>query len=106
MSKKVIFNGIEIFASEDDRSAQSLLGFVENIIARLEASLDGTDENFNISIDTNFFPNKATKYNITINGVMDQKTRDKVMKILQKSTETKDAKITGSIKVDLQIRDI
>ena len=105
MSKKVVFNGIEIFASEDDQSAQSLLGFVENIITRLEASLDGTDENFNISIDTNFFPNKATKYNITINGIMNQKTRDKVMKILQKSTETKDAKITGSIKVDLQIRD-
>ncbi len=106
MSKKVVFNGIEIFASEDDQSAQSLLGFVENIITRLETSLNGTDGNFNISIDTNFFPNKATKYNIIINGNMDQKTRDKVMKILQKSAETKDARITGSIKVDLQIRDV
>ena len=105
MSKKVVFNGIEIFASEDDQSAKSLLGFVEAIITRLESNLDSTDENFNISINTNFSPNKSTKYNISVNGITNRKTRDKVVKILQKSTETKSGRVSGTLKVDLQVED-
>ena len=105
MTKKVVFNGIEIFASEDDQSAKSLLGFVEAIISRLETSLDSADENFNISINTIFSPNKATKYNISINGITNRRTRDKVVKILQKSTETKSGRVSGTLKVDLQIED-
>jgi hypothetical protein len=105
MAKKVVFNGIEIFASEDDQSANSLLGFVEAIITRLENNLDSGDENFNLSINTNFSPNKSTKYNISINGITSRRTRDKVVKILQKSTETKGGKVSGTLKVDLQVED-
>ena len=105
MSKKVIFNGIEISTSEDDQSASSLLGYVENIISQLESDLESGDENFNMSIDTNFSPNKSTKYNITIDGITNQETREKVVKILQKSTDTKGGKISGTLKVDFQIRD-
>ena len=105
MSKKVVFSGIEIFASEDDQSATSLLGFVEAIISRLESNLDSTDENFNMSINTNFSPNKSTKYSISINGITNRKTRDKVVKILQKSTETNGGAVSGTLKVDLQVKD-
>ena len=105
MSKKVVFNGIEIFASEDDQSAKSLLGFVEAIITHLENNLDNADENFNMSINTNFSPNKSTKYNISINGITNRRTRDKVVKILQKSTETKGLRVSGTLKVDLKVED-
>ncbi len=105
MTKKVIFNGIEIFANEDEQSAKSLLSLVENIITRLESNLDSTDENFNISIDTVFSPNAATKHHVTINGTANRKIKDKVFKILRKSTESKNGKITGTLKVDLQIQD-
>ena len=105
MGKKVLFNGIEISAPEDEQSAISLFGVIENIISLLESSLDSSDENFNMSVNTNFFPNKLTKYNISINGSLKRKTRDKVVKILQKSAETKDGKISGTLKVDFQVRD-
>lgn len=105
MSKKVIFSGIEILAPGDDQSAKRLLGLVENMITRLEASLDSTDENFTISINTTFSISKATKYNISIEGITNRKTRDKVVRILQKSTETKKEKVAGTLKVDLQVQD-
>jgi len=105
MSKKVVFNGIEIFPSDDGQSAKGLLGFVESIITRLESNLDSGDENFNMSINTKFSPNHSTKYNISINGITKQKTRDKVVKILQNSTENKKSQVSGTLKVDLQVGD-
>jgi hypothetical protein len=105
MSKKVVFSGIEILSPGDDQSSKRLLGFVESMITRLEASLDGTDENFSISIHATFSATKATKYNISIEGITNRKTRDKVVRILQKSTETKNEKVAGVLKVDLQVQD-
>ena len=105
MSKKVIFNGIEISATEDDQSASSLLWYVESIITQLESNLDSGEENFDMSIKTNFSPDKSTIYAISIEGITNRETRDKVVKILQKSTEVKGGKISGTLKVDFQIRD-
>jgi hypothetical protein len=105
MSKKVVFGGIEILAAGDEQSAKRLLGFVEGMITRLESGLDSTDENFSISIHTTFSATKATKYNISVEGITNRKTRDKVVRILQKSTETKNEKVTGTLKVDLQVQD-
>ena len=52
MSKRVVFNGIEILTSEDDISAKSFFDFAEEVIELLETSLDKTDENFHLSINT------------------------------------------------------
>lgn len=105
MSKRVVFNGIEINALEGEQSAKGLLGFVENIITRLESGLDKGDENFNMSINTSFSSSRSTKYNISIRGITNNRTRDKVVGILQKSAEVKKGRVSGTLKVDLQVQD-
>jgi hypothetical protein len=106
MSKKVVFNGIEILTNESDASAQSMLGFVESIINKLESELDGNDENFHLSINMDFAPNRSTKHSFSVTNLSNNGTRGKVIKILEKSTNLRKNKILGSVKVELQISDV
>jgi hypothetical protein len=105
MSKKVVFNGIEILTNESDSSAQSMLGFVESVINRLESDLDRGDENFHLSINMDFAPNHSIKHRFSVTSLSNNGTREKVMKILEKSTNLRDNKISGTVRVDLQVED-
>ena len=106
MSKKVVFNGIEILTNEDDSSVQDMLGFVESIIDGLETELDRTDENFHMSINMDFTPNRSTKHSFSMTNLSNNGTRGKVMRILEKSTNMRESKILGSMKIELQVEDI
>jgi hypothetical protein len=105
MSKKVVFNGIEIFFSEDDISAKSFFDFVEEVIILLERSLDEADENFHLRINTEFFLNRKPKHSISVNGLKNQKTRDKVVVILQKANSVLSSHAVGTASVNLSIED-
>ena len=105
MGKKVVFNGIEILTSEDDISARSFFDFTEEVIDLLETSLDGTDENFHLSINTEFFLNKSPRHSISVNGLSSQRTRDKVMRILQRTAGILTGHASGTARVNLLIED-
>lgn len=105
MSKKVVFNGIEILTAEDDASARSLLGIVESVIDRLESGLDRVDENFHLFINMDFSPNRPVKHSFSVTNLSNNGTRKKVMRILEKSTNSYENEITGTVKVDLQVED-
>ena len=105
MSKKVVFNGIEILTNEGDSSARSLLGFVESVIDCLETDLDQVDENFHLSINMDFSPNHPTNYSFSISNLSNNGTRGKVVKILEKTTSSFENKISGTVRVDLQVED-
>ena len=105
MSKKVVFNGIEILTTENDASAQSMLGFVESVINRLESDLDRGDENFHLSINMDFSPNNAIKHRFSVTSLSNNGTREKVMKILEKTTDPRVNKLAGTVKVDLLVED-
>jgi hypothetical protein len=105
MSKKVVFNGIEILTNEDDSSARSLLDIVENVINRLESDLDRGDENFQLFINMNFAPDRPIKHSFSATSLSRNGTREKVMKILEKSTHSRRNKLTGTLKVGLQVKD-
>jgi hypothetical protein len=105
MSKKVVFNGIEILTNEDDSSVQDMLGFVETIIDNLETELDKTDENFRMSINMDFSPNHSTKHSFSMTNLSNNGTRGKVMRILEKTTSMREKKVLGSMKIDLQVDD-
>jgi hypothetical protein len=106
MDKKVIFNGIEILTSEDDVSAKSFFDFTEEVIVLLEKDLDKSDENFRLIINTEFFQNKKPKHSISVNGLSNQQTRGKVVKILQKASGVLSGHATGTASVNLVIEDI
>lgn len=105
MSKRVVFNGIEILTNEGDPSAQSMLGFVESVIYSLESDLDRNDENFNLSINMDFAPNHPPKHSFSVTSLSNNGTRAKVMKILEKSTSSRENKVSGIVRVDLQVAD-
>jgi hypothetical protein len=105
MGKKVVFNGIEILTNEGDSSVKSLLGFVESVIDCLESDLDPIDENFQIFINMDFAPNRKTKHSFSVTSLSNNGTRGKVMKILEKSTNSLENKITGMVRIDLQVKD-
>ncbi|MBI5964616.1 MAG: hypothetical protein HY863_14145 [Chloroflexi bacterium] len=105
MGKKVIFNGIEILTTEDDVSARSFFDFTEEVIDLLEENLDGNDENFHLSINTEFFMNKPPKHSISVNGLKNQGTREKVMKVLQRAAGILHGHASGTAKVNLLVED-
>jgi len=105
MSKKVVFNGIEILTNEGDSSAQSMLGFVESVIEHLESDLDQTDENFHLSINMDFAPNRLPQHSFSLTSLSNNGTRAKVMRILEKSTNSPENKVLGIVRVDLQVDD-
>jgi hypothetical protein len=105
MSKKIVFNGIEILTDEDDTSAQGMLGFVESVIDRLESDLDRSDENFHLSINMDFAPNHSAKYKFSVTSLSNHGTREKVMKILEDTTHSPENKITGMMNIDIQVED-
>lgn len=105
MSKKVVFNGIEILTNEGDSSAQSMLGFVESIISNLESGLNQTDENFHLSIKLDFSPKHLIKHSFSVTSLSNNGTRAKVMKILEKSTGSRETKVSGMVRFDIQVDD-
>jgi hypothetical protein len=105
MSKKVVFNGIEILTDESDSSARSLLEIVESIIGHLESDLEQSDENFHLSLNMDFVPNRRTKHSFSLTSLSNNETRGRVLKILRESTNLHKNKISGTVKVDLQIMD-
>jgi hypothetical protein len=106
MTKKVIFNGIEILTDENDSSAQDMLCFVETIIDNLESDLDQADENFHLSINMDFSPEHLTKHSFSMTNLSNNGTRGKVMKILEKSSIMHEPRELGSVRIDLEVDDI
>jgi len=106
MNKTVVFNGIEILTEEGDLSARSLLGFVEAVIDHLESDLDRVDENFHLFINMDFAPNHPPKHSFSVTSLSNNGTREKVMKILEKSTTSPENTIAGTVRVDLQVQDV
>jgi hypothetical protein len=105
MGKRVVFNGIEILTNEGDSSAKSLLGLAESVINHLESDLDQIDENFHILINMDFSPDHPVKHSFSLTSLSNNGTRGKVLKILEKSTDSNTIKISGTVRIDLQVED-
>ena len=105
MSKKVIFNGIEILTNEGDSSARSLLGIVESVIDHLESDLGQADENFHLFINMDFSPNTPPKHRFSVTGLTNNGTREKLTRILKGTTKYSNFDISGTVRVDLQVED-
>ena len=105
MSKKVVFNGIEILTSEDDLSAKSFFDFTEEVIRLLESNLDDSDADFHLSISTEFFMNRLPKHRIFVDELKNQGTKEKLVKILQRAASRLHGHTSGTARVNLLIND-
>lgn len=86
-------------------SAVTLFDFLEDVVTDLENGLGKDDGNFKISINVDFSTNKSPKYKIYSNGTTGKRTKEKVAKILNRSKNSRTDKVSGSVRVNLQVED-
>jgi len=104
MTKRITFNGIEMSLTQYDTSAVGLLDYLEKATGRLEKELDNID-GFNLSINVDFSPNKPPKPHITSNGSTSRQIKEKVINILERTTNVENNRVSGSMKVNLLMQD-
>ena len=105
MTKKVIFNGIELSLPKYNASAVAIFDYLENIVTDLEDGLSDDDGSFQLSINVDFSTTNPPKHKIYSNGTTKKRTKDKVAKILERTVENENNRVSGSVRVNLLVED-
>jgi translation initiation factor 2 alpha subunit (eIF-2alpha) len=105
MTKKVIFNGIELSLPKYNASALTIFDYLENIVTHLENGLGKEDGNFQLSINVDFSTTKPPKHKIHSNGTTKKQTKEKVAKILEGTADETYSQVSGSVRVNLLVED-
>jgi hypothetical protein len=105
MTKKVIFNGIELSLPKYNASAVTIFDYLENIVTDLEDGLSDDDGSFQLSINVDFSTTNPPKHKIYSNGTTKKRTKDKVAKILERTVENENNRVSGSVRVNLLVED-
>jgi hypothetical protein len=105
MTKKVTFNGIELSLPKYNADAVTLFDYLENVVTHLEQELGDEDGNFQISINVDFSTSRPPKHKIYANGTTKKRTKEKVAQILERSVDTENSGVAGSVKVNLLVED-
>ena len=105
MSQKLFFNGIEISQTNYDKSTIFVFDFLDKIKTRLERGLTKEDGNSQFSVNVDFASNKFPRYKIHANRSTSKKTRQKISRILKKTSTDDHNRATGSVKVNFLVID-
>ena len=105
MTKRVIFNGIELSLPKYNASAVTIFDYLENVVTDLEGGLGEDDGNFQLSINVDFSTTKPPKHKIYSNGSTKKRTKDKVARILGRTTDHENSRVSGSVRVNLLVAD-
>ena len=105
MTKKVVFNGIELSLPKYNASALAIFDHLENIVTDLEGGLNEDDGNFQLSINVDFSKTRPPRHKIYSNGTTRKQTEDKVARILDKTTDNENSRVSGSARVNLLVED-
>lgn len=105
MNKKITLNGIELSLPIYDNTAVTLFDYLEDVITNLEKELSDEDENFQLSIDVDFSTSNPPRHNILSSGTTKATTKKKITTALNSSSSDKFNKVSGSVKVNLQVKD-
>lgn len=105
MTKKVVFNGIELSLPKYNASAVTIFDYLENVVTDLEGGLSEDDGNFQLSINVDFSTTKPPKHKIYGNGITRKRTKDKVARILERTADNERGRVSGSVRVNLLVED-
>jgi hypothetical protein len=105
VNKKITLNGIELSLSKYDSTAVALFDYLEDIVTNLEEELNDDDGNFQLSIDVDFSTGNPPSHNILSNEKTNTSTNKKIAKALKSSDLSKHNQVSGSVKVNLQVKD-
>ncbi|HAV78096.1 MAG TPA: hypothetical protein DCX53_12170 [Anaerolineae bacterium] len=105
MYKKITLNGIELSLPKYDATAVTLFDYLDDIITSLEEELSDDDGNFLLSIDVDFSTNNPPRHNVLSSETTNAATEKKIAKALNNSSSGKFDQVSGSVKVNLQVKD-
>jgi hypothetical protein len=105
MAKKVLFNGIELSLPKYNASAVTIFDYLENVVTDLEGGLSVDDGNFQLSINVDFSTTKPPKHKIHSIGATNKRTKDKVARILERTSDHENSQVSGSVRVNLLVED-
>jgi len=105
LNKKITLNGIELSLPKYDNTAATLFDYLEDVVANLEKELSDDDGNFQLSIDVDFSTSKPPRHNILSSEATNTSTEKKIAKALNSSNSGKFNQASGSVKVNLQVKD-
>jgi hypothetical protein len=105
MAKKVFLSGVEIYTSTENIPAERFFDFVQEVVDSLESELTAEDENFHLKLQFRFYPDQNPKHHIHLNGLKDRRTREKVVGVLQSSTNVFTRETAGSVQIEMFVQD-
>jgi hypothetical protein len=105
MTRKVLFNGIEISQTKYDRTTLSIFDYLEKIKNLLEKGLKKEDKIAQFSVKVDFSPNTSPKHKIYANGSTTSKTKEKISSLLKKNANNDFSPVSGSAKVNFMVQD-
>ena len=103
MTKKVVLNGIELSLPKYNVSALTIFDYLENVVTSLEDGLSEDDGNFELSINVDFSTTKSPQHKIYSNGTTKKQTKDKVARILDRTADNENSRVSGSVRVNLLV---
>ena len=105
MAKKVSLNGVEIYTSAEKIPAERFFDFVQEVMDSLESELTGEDKKFHLKLQFRFYPDQNPKHQVHFNGLKNRRIREKVVRVLRRSTKVFAKETLRSIKIDLLVHD-
>jgi len=105
MNKRIILNGIELSLPKYNAAAVTFFDYLENVVSQLEKELNEEDGSFQLSINVDFSTNAPPHHQIHANGRSNKRTKDKVARVLNRNNLQNSKKLSGSVRVNLQVED-
>ena len=104
MAKKVVLNGVEIYTVTNVVPSKKLFDFVRRVMESIDSELRADDKNPCLKIQFRFIPRKTPKHRIRLYGIKRAPARDRIIKVLRRSTSAFTKGTAEGIQVDILLQ--
>jgi hypothetical protein len=104
MAKKVVLNGVEIYTVTNVVPSKKLFDFVRKVMESIDSELCVDDKNPCLKIQFRFLPRKKPNHRIRLHGIKRAPARDRIIKVLRRSTSAFTKGTAKGIQVDILLQ--
>src|SRR5689334_11711387 len=105
MAKRVSLNGVEIYSPAENIPTDHFFDFVQEVVDSLEAALASEGRDLHLKLQFRFYTDQNPKHHIHFNGLKNRRIKEKVVKVVRRSTKVFKKETTGNIKIDILVQD-
>lgn len=104
MAKKVALNGVEIYTVTNVVPSKKLFDFVRRVMESIDSELRTDDKNPCVKVQFRFLPRKTPKHRMRLYGIKRAPARDRIIKVLRRSTSVFAKGTAKGIQVDILLQ--